>query len=578
MTTSGRLLASFLGLQLLFGLVILRLFYWQVVKGQTLRSEAQGQYQRSITLQGSRGSLVTADGHLLVGNEKVYRFFAEPPLITQDHQQLVDSLVPLVANDITELKEATEEAKRKEIVSTTTNTFLERLSKPEAKWVGLLAQVSEETKGNIEALGITGLGFEPYEVRYYPEASMAAHLTGFVGKDSEGNETGYFGVEGALNKELQPKAVKHTFENGILGFSLGSSSKSARNGRDVHLSVRRDVQFLVEQALAEGVERYGAASGEVIVLEPSTGRVIAQASLPKYDQKTFHTYDQTLYRNPSVSAIYEPGSTLKVITAALGIEHEVITPDTKCPNCDGPRTIASYTLRTWNNEYNPDISMTDALAKSDNVAMIFIQEQLSTEQFKDGLADFGIGQRTSIDLQEDTDSPFPSRWGPVEKATISFGQGIGTTSLQLVRAVNAIANQGLLVQPQVVTGVIDPVTGKLIPAAQPKPRRVVSAETAHQVTQMMVHAANGGEAQWTASKKYDVAGKTGTAQIAVDGTYDPNKTIASFIGFSPPEQPKFTMLVKLTEPTSSPWAAETAAPLWYEIADQLQLLLSSSEN
>ena len=177
-------------------------------------------------------------------------------------------------------------------------------------------------------------------------------------------------------------------------------------------------------------------------------------------------------------------------------------------------------------------------------------------------------------MQEDSSTPLRKDWKPIDLATASFGQGIVTNSMQMVRAVGAIANHGLMMRPTVVEKVIDPAQGSAVPVEPIAERQVISAETAQQMTEMMVNTAENGEAKWTASKTHWVAAKTGTAQIPIAGHYDATKTVASFIGFAPPQNPKFVLLVKLREPTESQWASETAAPLWYEIANRLFLLLN----
>lgn len=324
----------------------------------------------------------------------------------------------------------------------------------------------------------------------------------------------------------------------------------------------------------KGITKYGAKAGEVIIMEPTTGKILASASEPKYDQEKFTDYEATLYKNPAVADVFEPGSILKTLTVAIGIDTGAIEPDTTCPVCDGPRHIDKYTIRTWNDVYNPNINMADALAKSDNTAMIFVAEQVGVDKFREYLEKFGLGEELDVELHEDYLTPFPEKWGPVELATRSFGQGIAVSDLQIVRAVAAIANQGILMRPTVVEKVILP-TGEELPVEPQEVRRVVSAETAEKVTGMMVHAAQSGEAQWVYSDTHTVAAKTGTSQIpAENGGYKEDATIASFIGFAPPDNPQFVMLVKLVEPQSSPWAAETAAPLWYDIAEKLFLSLN----
>ncbi|MDQ5950851.1 MAG: hypothetical protein QG639_128, partial [Patescibacteria group bacterium] len=437
--------------------------------------------------------------------------------------------------------------------------------------------ISEEIKQEILSLNIHGLGFDAYEVRDYPEASMAAQLTGFVGKNENGEDTGYFGIEGGLDQELKGRSLKTTVLTDALGQQLTAEQRiktNNLNGRDVTLTIRRDLQYLVETKLKQGMEKYGAESGEIIVMDPSTGKILAMASAPTYAQDSFFKHDASLYQNPSLSSVYEPGSTFKLLTVAAGLEEKVISPDTVCDTCSGPRTYGQYTIRTWNDVYHPGTTMTEGLANSDNTAMIFIAEKLGAERLKHYLQQFGLGESLHIDLQGDLDTPFPKQWGPVELATISFGQGISLTSLQLMRAVSTIANDGVMMRPQIVQGVSDPASGTLIEAEPFKEREVISKETADTLSTMMIESAEHGEAQWTASPDHRIAGKTGTSQVAIEGGYLEDATIASFIGFAPPENPKFVMLVKLVKPTSSVWAAETAAPLWYSVADDLFLVLN----
>lgn len=565
---------------LLFLGVISRLFYWQIVQGYSLKKVAENQARKETTLEGQRGSIFTADGKLLVGNTASFHLMVDKSLVTSDYQQLTDELAPLlVARDLEDLTtdEATPAAELEQQLLTDNEQYLTERLALNSTWVRLSSRLDRNLKEKIENLNLDGIYFEEYQTRMYPEASMAAHLTGFVGKDDNGTDTGYFGIEGALQKELEKRVRKNRFLTDALGNLLGGEgliNTQSLDGRDVVLTVRRDVQYLLEQELDRALERYGGTSAEAIVMDVKSGAILGLAALPKYDQAKYWDYEPSFYNNPSLANLYEPGSTFKTLTVSAGIDAEAVEPDTKCPNCEGPRQIGKYTIRTWNDEYVPEITVKDALAQSNNVAMIFIAETLGVDIFTDYLKKFGIGEPIGIDLQDDTDTPFPDKWGPIELATASFGQGISTNSLQMVRAVGAIANQGVMMQPRIIEKVIDQQTEKEITIEPQEVRRVISAKTAQTVTEMMVNAAQHGEAQWIYSDTHTIAGKTGTSQIPVKGGYKPDATIASFIGFAPAENPKFIMLVKIIEPQSSPWAAETAAPLWYRIATKLFLLLN----
>lgn len=539
------------------GLIVVRLGYWQIVRHQDLKNQAEAQYRRTIKSAGDRGTIWTADGYPLVINERRYRLFAQPyrlkgqPVVLAQH---LCAVLPQLQPRCGEVQAD--------------------LAETESKWKYLANDVTEAQQASISALLEPGIGFEPFAVRSYPQASMAAQLIGFVGKNDVGENTGYFGIEGALENELRGRDDVKTVLTDALGYQLspGDVRTDRLRGRDVVLTIRRDIQELAETQLQYGMERYGAKSGEVIILDPENGDILALANAPSFDPRSTGSSPPEAFINHSLSDIYEPGSTLKVLTVAAGLNEKVITPDTPCTTCAGPRRIAGYTIKTWNDVYQPGITMTEALEKSDNTAMIFIAEKIGVEKLRNYLKKFGIGEPIGVELQGDRTTPFPTQWGPVELATISFGQGVSTTSLQLVRAVTTIARGGQMVTPRIIKATRDDQREQLTPVVTGE--QVISPETAATVKTMMIAAAEHGEAQWVYSKKFRAAGKTGTSQIAEHGSYNPDKTIASFIGFSPPEKPKFVMLVKLVEPHSSIWAAETAAPLWYRIADQLHLLLN----
>ncbi len=560
----------------IMALVVGRLWYWQVYRRDELQADAQDQYQRRLTSSGHRGRIFTSDGYALVSNERIYRLFAEPHQLQRSPSEIALELAPLLADDPADQSASTASQRAQKTIQLQ-NDIQKKLDTTSAKWVNLKTPITEAMADKIKEKKIAGLGFEPLERRLYPEASMAAQLTGFVGKNDSGEDVGYFGVEGALDKELRGRLQKMTVFADALGQPLTSESSAQQivlDGRDVTLTLRRDMQHIAEKALAAGLEKYGAESGEIVILDPKTGALLALATLPSFDQRNFSQFPGSTYGNPSLNAVYEPGSTFKVLTVAAGINEKKITPDTICTRCSGPRVFGKYTIKTWNEVYNPDISMRDVLAKSDNTAMIFIAEQLGAETLKKYLQAFGIGEPLNISLQGDRKTPFPQKWGPVELATISFGQGVGTTSLQMVRAFAVIANRGLMMRPYIIQEVFDPVTNEKSTIQPIQERQVITPEAAATMTEMMIASAQHGEAQWTASRLYTVAGKTGTAQVAqAGGGYEEDTTVASFIGFAPAYDPQFVMAIKLTAPQTSPWAAETAAPLWYSVANQLFLLL-----
>lgn len=568
------LLALYLALLLIVG----RLFYWQIIKGEQLKLASDSQSLRRVEQRGLRGQIFTSDGHLLVGNQEVYDLKLDRLNWQGDAPALSQALATLILTERAQQGDSVlQEAGA--LTAATEQLSREILSKfgSQGNWPKLAEKLPLTTKTAITSLNNPYLHFDASYARFYPEASMAAHLVGFVGRDENADDIGRYGVEGALEDELKPKQYRQLLRMDALGFLLAGQKYDSLNldGRDVTLTIRRDVQYLAEEMLSWGMQRYQADRGEIIIMESSTGKLLALATAPSYQPWLYTRYDSERLKNPSLTRLYEPGSTLKVLTVAAGIDSGVITPDTPCSKCASARRIDKYTIKTWNDQYQANISMMEALAKSDNTAMIFISDLLGTERLVEYLKKFGIGERINIDLQDDTRTPFPKKIGPVETATISFGQGISTNSLEMLRAVNVIANRGRMLEPLIVDKVYDQQTKQEISSELRLGAQVISEAAAATVTQMMVEAAAHGEAQWIASDKYTVAAKTGTSQVPdPQGGYKPDETIASFIGFAPASQPRFTMLVKLENPKSSPWAAETAAPLWYRVADRLMLLLN----
>ena len=543
---------------LLGGLIGYKLFYWQVLKSEELAAAAERQHWVSFEIPARRGDILAADGFPLATSEEAFLVFASIPDLKEKPEVIASKITPLISDGGE--------------ISETEKMLKQRLGREDLVWVPLRHKVSRQTKENLEKLNISGIGFEEEEKRDYPEGSISAHLLGFVGLDINGKDKGYFGLEGYYDLELrgQPGFVRR--EKDVLGrpILIGESKEEKRiNGKNLLTTIDRSVQLIVGENLKKGVRAYGAVSGSVVVMDPKNGAILAMASLPNYDPSFYWKYDKSLFPNPVIASSYEPGSTFKVLVMAAAIDSGVISPQTLCDKCSGPRNISGYTIRTWNDKYYPDSTMTEVIQHSDNVGMVFVSEKLGKEKLLTYIKNFGFGKPTGIDLQEETSPPLrlDGEWKPIDLATASFGQGIAVTPLQMVRAVGVIANKGRLVRPFVVKKIIGEDKEKEISLQEGV--GVIKASTTAIITEMMVNAIDNGEAKWAKPKGFRIAGKTGTAQIPVAGHYDEEKTIASFVGFAPADKPKFVMLVTLREPTSSPWGSETAAPLWFDIAKEL---------
>lgn len=550
----------------LFGLISLRLAYWQLLSGPRLESLAFAQRSSQIEIPSSRGLITSVDGFPLVSNQPSFLAYYYLPDLVPPATKVADLITPILFDDNPD--NATYSGKsRDEALRNYHQATLNKLTSA-SSWVALDRSISEKAKTALTGLALKGLGFEANEIRSYPEASMAAQLLGFVGSDAVGKPKGYFGLEGYYNLELSgtPGLLRQELDLHGQPILTGVFSRvDAQAGRSIKTHLDRSLQFIVETALADGLARYQASAGEVVIMDPFTGAIVAMASLPSYNPGEYRKVDPVLYRNPSIADTYEPGSTFKVIIMAAALNEKVVTPETQCDHtCDGPVTIGTYSIKTWNNVYHPGINMTSVLEQSDNTGMVYVMHQMDKNRYLKSIQDFGFGEPTGIDLQGEEASPLRQKWADVDLATSSFGQGIAVTTIQMIRAVSALANGGWLLEPQVVQSVTDGQNEHLV--LPKKVRRVISESAANTISTLMEQSALHGEAKWAALKGYHIAGKTGTAQIPIAGHYDSEKTIASFVGFAPTTKAKFAMIVKLKEPKSSPWAAETAAPLWFSLA------------
>ncbi len=536
---------------LLFFLVAVRLFYWQVVKASELSRLGQLQYGTAIKIIPKRGEIKTSDNFPIATNRISYQVFANPKEIV-NKEKTAKELADLLDTDV---------------ASISSQLSLDRF------WVSIKEGIDIETKNKIEKLSLDGVGFSETYKRFYPEASLAAHLLGFVGKDENGADKGYFGLEGYYDRLLRGEEGIATQVKDALGrpiLAKLSTSTGGSDGKNLILSVNRAIQFIAEQKLKDGIEKYGAKGGMVGIMDPKTGEILALSSLPSFDPREYPKYSEDLFRNTFISDLYEPGSTFKPIIMSSALDSKVVTPETRCNICAGPVSIGGYDIHTWNDKYFPNINMIETIQHSDNTGMVFISQKLGLERTVNYLDKFGIGKNTGIDLQGEVSGILKEKkqWYEVDLATTAFGQGISITPIELLSAIAAIANEGKRMEPHVVKAV-ENEDGSIVDLAPKVLDYPVKPETAKMMTEIMVNAVNKGEASWARIKGYRVAGKTGTASIPIAGHYDPNQTIASFVGFAPADDPKFVMLVILDRPSTSIYGAETAAPIFFDIARSL---------
>jgi cell division protein FtsI/penicillin-binding protein 2 len=402
-----------------------------------------------------------------------------------------------------------------------------------------------------------------------PGSSLASNLLGFVNDDGLGN----YGIEGYYNQKLAGKdgfeATIRDLQNRPIVLS-DSQKRDPINGATLQLSLDSAIQLVAERALADGVKKYQAESGSLVIMEPSTGRIIAWADVPTYDANQFSTTAAGLFRDPIVSDLYEPGSVMKVVTLSGALDSHAITPDYRF-NETGVANVGGYAIRNWDNRAHGNVSMTEVLEQSLNVGAIKAEQMEGGDRFYSYLHRFGIGSKTGVDVAGEAAIPLGTRagWKPVELATASFGQGIDVTPLEMLTAINAVANNGQVVAPHVVDQVVD-ADGKVHPVATRVLGQAIDPATARQMQQMMVQVVEHGSgfAARIDGFKDKVAGKTGTASVPENGKYG-HEVIGSFAGFLPADHPQFTMLVVVRKPKVLFEGAYVAAPIWKQVATAL---------
>ena len=430
----------------------------------------------------------------------------------------------------------------------------------------------EDQKANLSAIGIN---FVKNVLRYYPDKEIGAHIVGFLGYSNDGySRVGKYGLEGYWQEELGGVDGQVSGETDSAGRLLSDNNGSpVQNGADIILTIDRNVQYATCKSLEKAVAQYDAQSGSVIVMETKTGAIKAMCNYPSFDPNEYNIVeDANVYNNSATYWAYEPGSVMKAIAMAIAIDQAKVSPDTTYNDEGKIKFAGGEVIRNSDLKAHGIVDMKEILASSLNTGIVFATSDINGKIFEDYIKKFGFGKQTDIAISQDAKGDISSLEGGsyIYKATASYGQGITVTPLQMVNAINAIANRGNLMQPYIVEE-IRYEDGSIENFEATTLRKVISDSTVAQISAMMVHVIDSGHAGKAGVEGYYVAGKTGTAQVAdpKTGKYDVDKTIHNFVGFAPHDDPQFTMITKLDYPTAARFSADTAAPLFGEIASFL---------
>lgn len=506
-----------------------RLVYLTVVARDSLRERGELQHQHTLKVDPNRGTIRDRHGRELARSVEVESIYGVPSAFDGEH--LRDA-----ARRLASCLELSDKRIASRLEGDKRFVWLERKAKPDAVRC-------------VRRLQLAGIGFVPESRRFYPKRFLASQILGYVGLDNEGMS----GVEYALEDQIRGESGRRIIWTDARQRRAASRvEKRAVSGRSVYLTIDESLQYIAETELQKAVDESGSKSGIAILLRPDTGEILAMASTPTFNPNHYGDYPESHWRNRSVMDVYEPGSTFKIIAAAAALEEGVTTEDERIDCGGGFINVADHIIR--DHRVFDVLAFREVIERSSNVGMIRIGQRLGRERLARYIHAFGFGEASDIELPGESRGLIRpvERWGPVTLASISFGQEIGVTPLQMVTAANVIATSGYLMRPQLVLGFENPDDGTMERRAKAEPlRRVVSQETTRRLTELMVGVVERGTGTRAAIPGYRVAGKTGTAQKAVPGGYSETDYIASFVGFAPAHRPALTALVILDSPVGN---------------------------
>ena len=520
--------------------------YVQVFRGSWLSQKAADQYEISYKSAGKRGTIFDRNLREMAVSIDVESIAAHPKQIESPK---------IVARSLSKILRMNRKVLAKKLY-------------PKRKFVWIKRKVTPKEAEAVKKLDISGLDFIPEHKRFYPNKTLAAQLIGFTDIDDHGLE----GLEFYYNDILSGSVVEYKVLRDARGrrFEAESPAGSATSGKNLVLTIDSTIQYIAEKALAESVKAFSAKSGMAVAMDPRTGALLAMAQVPMFNPNALNGYNRKVWRNRIITDPYEPGSTMKIFSAAAAVESGSCSSSSifYCEN--GAYRIGNHIIH--DSHEHGWLSLQQIIKYSSNIGTVKFSAVTGPKYLFDTLRKFGFGEKTGIDCPGETAgslSPY-QRWTNVDAGTISFGQGISVSALQLITAISAVANKGILMKPYAVQAITD-YHGRLIKSFAPKiVRRVISEKTAGTLTRIMKTViTEGGTGVNAALDGYSVCGKTGTAQkIDENGRYSNEKFIASFVGFAPVAAPKIAVLVVVDEPQKEHFGSAVAAPAFKTIAQK----------
>ncbi len=532
----------------LWGAVVIgRLVQIQIAQGSRYRAKAQRQQERRVEIPGRRGSILDREGRELAVSVEAASIYAIPDDVP-DPRATAERLAAALGVPPDEL--------------------LEKL-RTDRGFVWVRRQLDPETADRIRGWKLPGIHFAVEPKRFYPKGRLAASVLGFVGTDA----VGLAGLEHFYDRAIRGKpgelVALTDARRSRYGEADAANSRPAQEGASLVLSLDSGVQFAAERELGDAMREFRAHSGCIVVMDPENGEVLAMASAPDFDPNVYGRFPADAWRNRAIADSYEPGSTFKIVTGALGLERGVVSLDEIIDTGDGTIRVANTTIQEDRNHRYGALTLAGVFERSSNIGIIRVGLRLGTRPLYEGASAFGVGRPTGVDLPGENPGIFRpvTKWSGLSAASISMGQEVSLNALQLARVTAVVANGGFLVEPHLVTRIVEPGgRERAVPAAARE--RVLSPETAHAISKILVGVVDHGTGAKAAIPGFAVAGKTGTAQKAGVGGYQAGRHVPNFAGFAPADHPRCVAVVVLEEPQGKYYAAEVAAPLFARVVSQ----------
>ncbi|WP_152398421.1 penicillin-binding transpeptidase domain-containing protein [Paenibacillus cellulositrophicus] len=563
---------------LLFVVLLIRVFALQVVNGDDWHDRAVAQWTKKVPIPASRGTITDRNGDILASDVPAYTVIVNPAVIHENglENEIIEGLHNILGKDESELKELVN-AKDKDGEYLTNREVRNEGWKIDETKKAQIVDLNKELKAQLKKekkVLETGLDMIKEQKRYYPKGTLAAHILGYTNRDGEA----VAGLEASLDDYLKGTSGLMKYESDRQGDQLPEANmvyKPAVNGKNLKLTIDDTIQYYIEDAMKETYEKYQPISMTVIAADPKTMDILGMANLPTFNPNTYwNTKDQKDFFNYAVKATYEPGSTFKIVTLAGAVQEKLFNPNAIYQSGQ-IQVKGTHTYLHDINRYGwGPITFLEGVKRSSNVAFVKLgSEMLGKDRLLKYIKDFGFGQKTGIELPGEVSTTI-NLPGPVEVATASYGHGVSVTPIQQLAAISAVANSGKLLTPHIIKEITDPDTGKVIKSTKTDVvRQVISPEAAKETSsylEQVVADQVKGTGRNAYIDGYRVAGKTGTAvKYGSDGKPDYSKSVVSFVGFAPVNDPKIALIVIVDQPNDPDVGGGTvAAPIFKKIVSQ----------